>query len=417
MEAKKKMLLYANYFYPEYASTAQILTELCLGLKQEYDITVICSVPCYTGIIDNKYKKQKYYFENYEGIKIIRVSVKEFTKENKKSRVLHILSYFFNSIGATKKVDKQDIVFTISQPPILGGILGIIGKKITKGKLVYNIQDFNPEQTMAVKYSKNKVVLKTMMFFDKRTCKKSDLIITVGRDMQETLEKRFKKSRVPKNVVINNWTNENEVYPLEKNNKNVIDFKKKYNLEDKFIIMYSGNIGLYYDLENLIKIVKKYKDNKDVVFAIVGEGALKTKLISYCEDNKMDNTIFIPYQDKKNLIYSLNAADVHLVTNAKGIKGVSVPSKIYGCMATNVPILGILEHGSEAARIIEDSNCGILVETGNYQEIEKAFDEIIRNKNHFVENHLTGRKYLEDNFSKSKSIEKYSEVLEKVGEL
>lgn len=411
---KKKMLVYANYFYPEYASTAQILTELCIGLKEDFDITVICSVPCYTGVIEEKYKTQKYYYEEYEGIKIIRVSVKEFTKTNKRSRVMHILSYFFNSIGATKKAGKQDIVYTISQPPVLGGILGCVGKKMTKGKLIYNIQDFNPEQTMAVNYSKNKLILKAMMFFDKHSCKKSNLIITVGRDMQETLEKRFNNKKVPENVVINNWMNEDEVYPLEKNNKKIVEFKKKYDLDNKFVIMYSGNVGLYYDLENIIKIIEKYKDLKDIVFAIIGEGAIKDKLVEYCNEHAMKNVRFIPYQPKEDLIYSLNSADIHLVTNAKGIKGVSVPSKIYGCMATNVPVLGILEKGSEAARIIEESECGILVETGNYEDIEKAFDKIVKEKYDFVKKHLTGRKFLEEHFTKDKSIEKYAKALKRI---
>lgn len=411
---KKKMLLYANYFYPEYASIAQILTELCIGLKNKFDITVICSIPCYTGKIDDNYKKNKYYYEEYEGIKIIRVRVKEFSKTSKKSRIFHILSYFFNSIFATFKVGKQDIVYTISQPPILGGILGCIGKSVTKGKLIYNIQDFNPEQTKAVKYSTNKLILKLMMLFDKHSCKKADLIVTVGEDMQQTLINRFKGKKVPNNVVINNWINEKEIYPLDKKNERITEFKKKYNLEDKFVIMYSGNIGLYYDLENIIKIIGKYRNLQDVAFAIIGEGAVKDTLIDYCNEQNICNVVFIPYQDKENLIYSLNVADVHLVTNAKEIKGVSVPSKIYGIMATNIPILGILEKESEAWNIIEKSNCGILAETGNYNLIEKCLDEIVKDKYTFINKHLTGRRYLEENFTKDKSIAKYMEELEKI---
>lgn len=410
----KKLLLYANYFYPEVASTAQILTELCVGLKEKYDVTVICSVPCYTGKIEEKYKKEKYYFEEYNGIKIIRVRVKDFNKKSKKSRIFHILSYFFNSISATFKVGKQDIVYTISQPPVLGGILGNIGRIITKGKLIYNIQDFNPEQIMAVNYSKNKFILKLMMMLDKHTCRKSSLIVTVGTDMQETLENRFNHKNIPNNVVINNWMNEKEVYPLEKNNEKIIEFKKKYNLENKFVIMYSGNIGLYYDLENLMDVFEKFKDEKDVVFAFVGEGTVKDNLVEICKDKKMKNVEFIPYQDKKDLVYSLNTADIHLVVNAKGIKGVSVPSKIYGCLATNVPVFGILEPGTEAWNIVEKSNCGILSETGNYKQIEDNLRKVIKEKENFVKKHETGRKYLEENFTKDKSIEKYIKEIDKL---
>ena len=41
--------------------------------------------------------------------------------------------------------------------------------------------------------------------------------------------------------------------------RSVLAFKKKYGLDGKFVIMYSGNIGLYYDLENLIKVVERIK--------------------------------------------------------------------------------------------------------------------------------------------------------------
>lgn len=411
---KKKMLVYANYFYPEVASTSQLLTDLCQNLSKNFDITVICSVPCYTGTIEEKYKQRKYYFESLGDIKIIRVSVPEFDKTKKLSRVKHIIKYFFNSIKATHKVGKQDIVYTISQPPILGGLLGYIGKRTTKGKLIYNIQDFNPEQIMAVSYSKNKFLLKLLLIIDKFVCRHSDLIVTVGRDMQQTLINRFNNKKVPNNVVINNWMDEESVYPLKKDAPKVKNFKKKYKLDGKFVIMYSGNIGLFYDLENLIKLFEKYRDDQNAVLAIVGEGAIKNDLIDYCTKHQMDNVRFIPYQDKSNLIYSLNAADIHLVTNAKGIKGVSVPSKIYGCLATNVPIFGILEKDSEAWQIIEKSNCGILAETGNYDEIQKCLDRILQEKEKLLQSYLTGRNYLENNFTKDKSIEKYNMELEKI---
>lgn len=422
MNKKKKILLYANYFYPEYASIAQILTELCLSLKETYDVTVICSVPCYTGVIEEKYKKQKYYYEELDGIKIVRVRVKDFVKSNKKSRVFHILSYFFNSIGATFKVGKQDIVFAVSQPPILGGLLGVIGKWIKHAKYIYNIQDFNPEQTMAVNYSKNKLVTKLMMFFDKFSCRRSNLIITVGRDLVETVKNRFKNKKVPQTVLINNWIDEKQIYPLDNNNEKVQEFKKKYKLENKFIIMYSGNMGLYYDLENIFKVIKritpgvKTTDGQEVVFAFIGEGTILEKLKKYKEEKKMDNVIFIPYQDKKDLLYSLNAADVHLCINAKGIKGVSCPSKYYGIAAVGKPILGVLEEGTEIRLLIEETNGGLVSNPEDYDSIEKNINWFIENANSEELQNMgkRNRKYLEENLTKDISINKYKEEILKL---
>jgi glycosyltransferase involved in cell wall biosynthesis len=310
---------------------------------------------------------------------------------------------------ATFKVGKMDYVYSISQPPILGGLLGVWGKWMKRAKYIYNIQDFNPEQTMAVGYSKNKLVLKAMMMFDKFSCRQADKVIVVGRDMVETLKGRFKGRKVPNHTFINNWIDEKEIYPLPADHEKVVAFKEKYGLQDKFIIMYSGNLGLYYDLENLMGIIEKFKDRKDVVFAFVGEGTIRENLVQYKENHNLHNVKFIPYQDKEDLIYSLNAGDVHWCLNAKGIKGVSVPSKLYGIIAAGKPILGALEEGSEARLIIEETQCGYVTEPGNYNEVEKLIQRFLDEKgsNKLTKMSERGREYLVGNLTKDVSINKY----------
>lgn len=408
----KNLLIYAHYYAPDVASTGQIVTELAEGMLDKFNITVICVVPSYTGKIEEKYKKQKYYKENLNGVNVIRIRVPEFTKANKKSRIKNIVSYFFGAMHATLKAGKQDYVFSISQPPILGGLLGVWGKLTKHAKFIYNIQDFNPEQTISVGYSKNKFVLKVMMALDKFSCKRSNLIITVGRDLIDTVNKRFKNKKVPKTVLINNWINEKEIYPLEENNEKVIEFKKKYNLENKFIIMYSGNIGLYYDLENILKVIEKIKQ-EDVVFAFVGEGTVLEKLKDYKQEHNMDNVVFIPYQDKKDLIYSLNAADVHWCVNAKGIKGVSCPSKYYGIAAAGKPILGVLEEDTEVRLLIEETKGGLVSSPEDYTSIEENIKWFIENANNEELKNMgnRSREYLVNNLTKEISINKYKEEI------
>lgn len=408
---KKSLLMYTNYFYPEVATTGQILTELAEGLSSTFDITVICEIPSYAQEIEDKYKTKRFYVESYSGIKVIRVRVPQVNKQSKISRIKYILSYFLNCILATLKAGKYDLVFTVTQPPILGGILGTIGKFITGGKLMYQIMDFNPEQTIAVNYSGNKVVLKAMMWWDKRTCRKADIVVTLGRDMQETLIARFHGKKVPNNIVINNWIDEEKIHPLAGDDEHVVAFKRKYGLEGKFVIMTSGNIGLYYDFENILKVMGYFKDDDSIRFAFVGDGGMKSTLTEYAKTNNLSNVVFIPFQKKEDLIYSLNSADVHIVTNARGIKGVSVPSKIYGILAVNKPIWGILEEDSEAWRIIEESGCGVLVKAGDYESMRSSLRNIILKKEEFVKNHQTGRAFLEKNLTKDKSIMAYRNAL------
>lgn len=425
MTDKKKLLIYAHYYVPDVASTGQILRELAEGMLDAFDITVICAVPSYIGTIEERYKIRKYYKEIINGVKVLRIRVPEFSKANKVSRIKNIIAYFFGAMVATFKIGKQDYVFSISQPPILGGLIGVWGKWIKQAKYIYNIQDFNPEQTIAVGYSRNKLILNAMMWLDKFSCKSADKVIVVGRDMVETLNKRFHGKNVPNHAFINNWTDEKEIYPLPADNEKVLAFKKKFGLEGKFTIMYSGNIGLYYDLENLIGVLKKYRqgttaegkfdrgikttDGREVVFAFVGEGTMLKKLVIYKEKHHIDNVVFIPYQDKTDLIYSLNAGDVHWCMNAKGIKGVSVPSKCYGIMAAAKPIIGVLEEGSEACLLIEDAGCGLCCEPGDYATIERHIEWFVENAGAGIGAEIgrRGRDYLTGYLSKDVSVEKY----------
>lgn len=415
---KKKILIYAHYYAPDVASTGQILQDMAECMADEFDVTVICTVPSYTGSIEEKYKGKKVFQEDAGGVLILRVPVPEFKKSSKKSRVKNLLAYFFEARKATQMVGKQDYVFTISQPPIMGGMLGVYGKKKLKAKLIYCIQDFNPEQVEVTGYITFKPLLKVALWMDKRSCRKSDLVITVGRNLVETLKNRFVGKSVPRYIMINNWIDEKEIYPLPLTYPQVMGFREMYGLVGKFVFMYSGNIGLYYDLEGLIKIMGRFKgektpDGRDVVFVFVGVGSVFDKLVQYKKEHNLDNIVFIPYQDKDKLIYSLNAADIHWCVNARGIKGVSCPSKFYGIIGVGKPVLAVLENGSEVQILIDEIGCGRCSEPGDYSAVEHNIRWFIKNSGSkdLIEMGKRGHEYLTKHFTKNVSVEKYKKAI------
>jgi len=128
----------------------------------------------------------------------------------------------------------------------------------------------------------------------------------------------------------------------------------------------------------------------------------------------MDNVVFIPYQDKEDLIYSLNACDAQLCISAKGIKGVSVPSKLYGIMAVGKPVIGVLEAGSEARLIMDETNCGLVCEPGDYEAVEDNIRWFVGNAGtkELKSMGMRGREFLIKNLTKDVSIKKYIKVIE-----
>ena len=112
-------------------------------------------------------------------------------------------------------------------------------------------------------------------------------------------------------------------------------------------------------------------------------------------------------------IYSLNAGDIHWCVNAKGIKGVSCPSKAYGIMAAGKAIIGVLESGTEVRGLIEECSCGKCCEPGDYVEVADIIRWYIENADNdeVKQMGMNGRKYLEEKLTRDVTVNRYAEEI------
>ena len=421
---KKNLIIFAHYYVPDVAATAQILQELAEGLVKDFHVTIICTVPSYGGRINESYRKKHIYEDQINGIRVLRLSVPRFDKNNKLSRVRNIIAYFFRARAVTQACGTQDVVFALSQPPVLGGMLGRYAKRHLKDrrgqppKLVYNIQDCNPEQMKAVGYCKHQALYRLLMAIERKNCQNSDLIITIGADMAETIRRRFAKQEELRLSVIQNWADEREIRPLPPDDNRLIAFRRRYGLIDRFVFMYSGNIGLYYDLEKLMHMMGSLKNvrtpgGKDVVFVLVGSGAMLDKLKRIKETMKYTNILFLPYQSKSELAVSLNAADVHLCVQMKGMRGISCPSKFYGICAAQKPVLGVLEKNTQIRQCIEEAECGKCCTPGDEESIRHSMLWFVEHgESDFLKQMgENGRRYLMEHSTKEQGVDRYRQAL------
>jgi len=228
--------------------------------------------------------------------------------------------------------------------------------------------------------------------------------------MKKRLEE---KNDIPsyKIEVVENWADPSKVFPICREDNTFI---KKYSLENKFVVMYSGNIGLSQDLENIIHLADMFKEHKDIVFVLIGDGALKEKLKNMSISLGLKNIKFLPYQDRKDLKFSLNAADIHLIPLKKGMKGIIVPSKVYGIMASGKPYIAAVDENSEIDRIVKEFHCGIVVKPSDVGELEKASLWAYRNQEEIKTMGEKGRKALENHYTKEICTKKFKKIVENI---
>lgn len=405
-----KVLIYCMNFPPDAGSEGQLLRDLTESLKERYevDLTVVCASVSGEG-------RKPLLLQEGSGVSVLRLPVPVYDKRRRVKRILGVLSYFLKAGLSSGRLGDFDLVLAFSEPPILGGLLGVLAKKKFHCPMIYDIQDVNPEQALAIGCGE-KHLLRLLKSLDNISLKSADRIILAGDEQVPTIRKR--KVRTPV-TVIHNWADEG-IMPLDGGDSLREAFLRKADLEGCFVFAYSGNLGLYYGLPSLLEVIGMFPDQRDregrpVKFLFIGAGAKEMWMRDYVRKNHMKNVVFLPYQKKEDLSVSLSAADVHFCVSAPGMAGISVPSKIFGIMAAGRPVLGIMEPGADARRIIERTRCGKCVSPGDRRAAARLIRCFCRmEKRELREMGKRGRRAMEREFRKEMSVRRYMETMQDV---
>jgi glycosyltransferase involved in cell wall biosynthesis len=168
--------------------------------------------------------------------------------------------------------------------------------------------------------------------------------------------------------VIPNWSDGRAIRPLapEKN-----PFRREHHLEDRFVVMYSGNLGVGHDVATFISAARLLEHRcPRALLLFIGEGTRRAEAEDLARG--LSNVRFLGYQPYETLGYSLAAADVHLISLRTGLEGLLVPSKLYGALATARPVMFVGPEQCEAARVISENNLGWQGRPGDAQGLADA---------------------------------------------
>ena len=167
-------------------------------------------------------------------------------------------------------------------------------------------------------------------------------------------------------ITVSNWVDTSYIKPVEKT-QNI--FIQEYHLENKFVVLYSGNMGATHDLETLIDVAELLKEQEDLLFLIIGEGVKKQKIEKIIQEKKLKNVLLLPLQPSALLPYSLTAGDLAYITLDSGAENASVPSKLFYMLAAGCGILSVASAHSELGILTKRFNFGSIFKPGDIKNI------------------------------------------------
>jgi glycosyltransferase involved in cell wall biosynthesis len=317
---------------------------------------------------------------------------------------------FFISVFWKLLLSKDDRIFLIATTPPFLPYIGYILKKLKRRNYIIIVYDIHPDITIKIGYMKDAILAKIWDKTYSWVYEKSVRTIVLGQCMAEVIREKVHEESYSKIKVIQNWEDENFIIPQ---NKQENLFSRQYNLVDKFVVLYSGNMGQHHNLEPVLGAAEYLKTEK-IRFLFIGEGIQKEKLVKKTKNMNLDNVKFLPFQLKENLPYTMTCGDVIIVSQEQGTEGLCVSCKLYTAMAAGRPILAIIGENSEIARVVKEYNCGIVVNNGDAQGVAKALLKLQNDKNLCAEMGENARRAFEDNFTKNHAISKYYEVIKNI---
>ena len=130
-------------------------------------------------------------------------------------------------------------------------------------------------------------------------------------------------------------------------------FVEKYELENRFVVQYSGNIGVTHNVEVLVDVAERLKDDDGILFQIIGRGPREPHIRRMVQERGLKNVQMLPFQSDEAFRYSLSAANLGVVILHESVGRGSVPSKAYNLMSFGIPSLYIAADNSELAHYAE----------------------------------------------------------------
>jgi len=402
-----QLTIVTAHYHPDVAATGQLLTELGEGLTR-----MGCDVSVYTTHPTLGPRGDTPGFEIHEGVRIHRVFGTRMDKNTLLGRVLNAASFFI-SVFATLLISRASgPLMIVSNPPFLA-FAGYLLKRLRGRPYVYLVHDVFPDAAVVLGYiSPGGVVRRMWDQVNRLIVRNASRVVVLSDSMKRIMmAKAGAGADDPARFrVIHNWADGEFIRPLPKSRN---AFAQKHGLQDSFVVLYSGNMGLGHNLEMVIEAADRLRDRK-MVFLFIGDGGKRRKLESMVAERALENVRFLPYQPRETLPCSLTCGDVSLVAMEKGIGGIQMPSKLYTILASGTPAIALVEEGSDISQIIANAGCGRSVLPGDVEGLVMALQAYESDRAASEREGAAGRAYFEAHFTRARASREYLEVVRAV---
>lgn len=396
---RTRVLFLNRSYWPDVEASGQLLTELCEDLTGQFDVHVIAGQPNQNPD-GTSFRRRG--VEVRHGVTVHRVWHTQFRKTWLVGRALNLLTFLVSATVAALLMPKPDIVVTQSDPFLLS-IVGRWLKRLRGAKFIAHLQDMYPDVAIALGKVCEGWLTRLVRSQLAKAHRTADRVIVLGEPMQRLVrEAGVNESRI---TILPNWADTEQIRPV-----------RPAGLNERFVVMYSGNHGLSQRLDQILDTAVLLRDRNDIEFVFVGDGASKPQLVARAEAEQLTNVRFRPYVPKAQLAESLSSADVHLLPLDPRVEHCLAPCKIYGILASGTPVIAVVNEESLVGTLVREHDVGLVVPPESPTRLAEAVRRLAKNRDLASDMGVRARALAVAEFDRRQSTARFAELLNSLRE-
>jgi colanic acid biosynthesis glycosyl transferase WcaI len=359
-----------------------------------HQVTVCTGLPYYPEWkIPREYAGKLVSREEHNGVTILRSWLWVPKRVTPIKRVAFEASFLATSLVRALGSSKPDLLFVVS-PPLGLGITANLLSRWWGVPYVFDVEDLQPDAAADLGMLP-RPVLPVLYGMERFAYRHAALISTLTAGMRRRI---ISKGVAAEKVAIFPPRADEQLFKLRAAAEGQ-SFRLEHQLEGKFLVVHSGNMGVKQGLEVVLEAAALLKDRKQVAFLLVGSGAMKSQLQERAAALRLENLTFLPLQSEQGFREMLATTDLALVTQQRTVSDIAFPSKTVTLLSAGCPVLASVSSSSEVARVIETSEGGVVVKPEEPAILAQTIEQLSRNAGQLSVMKSRGRRYAIEQWS------------------
>ena len=285
-------------------------------------------------------------------------------------RILHEASFAFGVALGYAFSSRADCTIVVV-PPLPAALPVLLLARLKSSRTIVHVQDLQPDAAIDLGMLKPGVMTGVLFWLERLTYRLADRVATISVGMQDRIVRKGVPSE--RTILFRNWANDRAVKPM----RHDTSYRHAWGLQDKFVVMYSGNMGVKQGLASLLQAATLLATEASVVFVVVGDGGEKEGLVADAKRLGLTNVVFKPLQPYARLSDLLATADVAVIPQLPGVTDIVLPSKLGNILASARPVIVAAPIESELARLVVEADCGLVVDPRDPKRMADAVLDMV----------------------------------------